>query len=88
MLCVLQYQPRSANAAKAMGNWEKKSQYLEQLAAVPEFATYGDVLNSSNTPTSLTEAETEYQVTCVKHIFKEHIVFQVRPEKTRALWRK
>lgn len=35
------------------------------------------MLNSSSSPTQLTESETEYQVTCVKHIFKEHVVFQV-----------
>lgn len=33
--------------------------------------------NSSTTPAQLTESETEYQVTCVKHIFTEHVVFQV-----------
>jgi coatomer protein complex subunit gamma len=57
---------------------ETQSAYAEQLADVPEFADYGSVLNSSATPAQLTESETEYQVTCVKHIFKEHIVFQVR----------
>jgi len=57
---------------------EKQSQYLEQLSQVPEFAAYGTVYNSSATPAQLTEAETEYQVTCVKHLFKEHVVFQVR----------
>ena len=35
------------------------------------------MLNSSATPAQLTESETEYQVTCIKHIFKEHVVFQV-----------
>jgi len=43
---------------------------------VPELATYGAILNSSK-PVPLTENETEYQVSCVKHIFREHIVFQV-----------
>ena len=56
---------------------EKQSAYAQQLAEVPEFASYGPVVNSSATPAQLTESETEYQVTCVKHIFKEHIVFQV-----------
>lgn len=55
---------------------EKQSAYAQQLADVPEFASYEPVLNSSN-PAQLTENETEYQVNCVKHIFKEHIVFQV-----------
>ena len=56
---------------------ETKSAYAQQLGAVPDFADYGPILNSSNKPAALTETETEYLVTCVKHIFKEHIVFQV-----------
>ena len=56
---------------------ETQSTYAAQLAEVPEFASYGAVLNSSSKPAQLTESETEYQVTCVKHIFKEHVVFQV-----------
>ncbi|EEB90397.1 hypothetical protein MPER_11404, partial [Moniliophthora perniciosa FA553] len=61
---------------------ERQSAYVQQLAEVPEFASYGPVLNSSATPVQLTEAETEYQVTCVKHVFKEHIVFQYNVSNT------
>jgi hypothetical protein len=57
---------------------ETQSTYAQQLADVPELAQYGTVLNSTSKPMQLTESETEYQVTCVKHIFQEHIVFQVR----------
>lgn len=60
---------------------ETQSTYAQQLAEVAELADYGPVLNSSAKPAQLTETETEYQVTCVKHIFKEHIVFQVRGKK-------
>ena len=56
---------------------EKQSAYAQQLAEVPEFTSYGSVLNSSATPAQLTENETEYQVNCIKHIFKQHVVFQV-----------
>jgi coatomer protein complex subunit gamma len=56
---------------------ETQSIYAKQLADVPELSSYGPILNSSSKPAQLTEAETEYQVGCVKHIFKEHIVFQV-----------
>jgi len=56
---------------------ETQSQYTTQLASVPEFAAYGPVSNSSIKPAQLTETETEYVVSCVKHIFKEHVVFQV-----------
>ena len=56
---------------------EKQSAYAQQLAEVPEFASYGPVQNSTIKPAQLTESETEYQVTCVKHVFSEHVVFQV-----------
>jgi coatomer protein complex subunit gamma len=55
---------------------QTQSSYVQQLAQVPELASYGAVLNSSK-PVPLTENETEYQVLCVKHVFREHIVFQV-----------
>lgn len=55
-----------------------QSSYVQQLAQVPELVSYGAILNSSK-PVPLTENETEYQVLCVKHVFPEHIVFQVRP---------
>lgn len=49
---------------------------VEQLAAIPEFVTLGPLFKSSE-PVQLTEAETEYFVRCVKHVFTNHIVFQV-----------
>ncbi|KAJ7110306.1 coatomer subunit gamma [Mycena crocata] len=61
---------------------ETQSAYAEKLGAVPAFASYGTILNSSAKPVPLTESETEYQVTCVKHIFKEHIVFQFNVSNT------
>ncbi|KAF5392451.1 hypothetical protein D9757_002281 [Collybiopsis confluens] len=61
---------------------ETQSTYAQQLAEVPEFASYGPALNSNAAPIQLTESETEYQVTCVKHIFKEHIVFQYNVSNT------
>lgn len=67
----------AASAQPTLSAHETHSAYAAQLAAVPEFAAYGEILNSSAKPIPLTESETEYVVTCVKHIFKEHIVFQV-----------
>jgi hypothetical protein len=57
---------------------ESQSAYAEQLAAVPEFSDYGPVHKSSTKPVELTESEMEYVVTAVKHVFSEHVVFQVR----------
>lgn len=50
---------------------------IEQLAAIPEFMNLGPLFKSSE-PVQLTEAETEYFVRCIKHMFTNHIVFQVR----------
>lgn len=61
---------------------ETQSTYASQLTSVPEFESYGPVLNSSTKLLPLTESETEYFVTCVKHIFKEHIVFQFNVTNT------
>ncbi|KAG9313967.1 adaptin N terminal region-domain-containing protein [Chiua virens] len=61
---------------------ETQSTYAQQLAEVAELADYGPVLNSSAKLAQLTETETEYQVTCVKHIFQEHIVFQFNVSNT------
>ncbi|KAI6048037.1 coatomer subunit gamma [Pisolithus marmoratus] len=61
---------------------DTQSTYVQQLAEVPELAEYGPVLNSSTKAAQLTESETEYQVMCVKHIFKEHIVFQFNVTNT------
>ncbi|NXY51484.1 COPG2 protein, partial [Ceuthmochares aereus] len=47
----------------------------EQLAAIPEFKSLGPLFKSSE-PVQLTEAETEYFVRCIKHVFTNHIVFQ------------
>ncbi|KAF9451392.1 coatomer subunit gamma [Macrolepiota fuliginosa MF-IS2] len=75
--------PKKAQEAPAVPTAaEKQSAYAQQLAEVPNFVTYGPVLNSSTNPAQLTESETEYQVTCVKHIFKEHVVFQFNVSNT------
>lgn len=55
-----------------------QSAYAQQLAEIPEFESYGAVLKSSAKPVDLTESEMEYVVACVKHIFVDHVVFQVR----------
>jgi coatomer subunit gamma len=50
--------------------------YAELLAQVPELAGLGALFSSSK-PVELTESETEYTVSCVKHVYPEHVVFQV-----------
>lgn len=47
--------------------------YTEQFQRIPELAAYGSVLKSS-AAVELTESETEYVVSAVKHVFKDHVV--------------
>ncbi|KAL6213583.1 hypothetical protein ACLB2K_013030 [Fragaria x ananassa] len=49
--------------------------YERMLASIPEFSNFGRLFKSS-APVELTEAETEYAVNVVKHIFDRHVVFQ------------
>lgn len=49
--------------------------YAEQLEQISEFASYGPLFHSTR-PVALTESETEYIVSCVRHVFSEYIVFQ------------
>jgi coatomer subunit gamma len=55
--------------------------YSQQLEQIPDIAAFGALFKSSVKPVELTESETEYVVSCVKHIFNEHIVFQVSVQK-------
>ncbi|KAF1896632.1 hypothetical protein Lal_00034331 [Lupinus albus] len=56
--------------------------YERLLLSIPEFANFGkpfkcdDMHFDSSPPVELTEAETEYAVNVVKHIFDRHVVFQ------------
>ncbi|KAG8474159.1 hypothetical protein CXB51_033679 [Gossypium anomalum] len=49
--------------------------YEKLLSSIPEFTNFGKLFKSS-APVELTEAETEYAVSVVKHIFDGHVVFQ------------
>ncbi|XP_031392812.1 coatomer subunit gamma [Punica granatum] len=49
--------------------------YEKLLSSIPEFSSFGNLFKSS-APVELTEAETEYAVNVVKHIFDQHVVFQ------------
>ena len=57
---------------------QKHSQALQQI---PELKAHGALLRSS-APVELTESETEYVVSVIKHIFKEHIVLQYEIKNT------
>lgn len=74
--------PKEADAPAPVSAADAQSAYAAQLAEIPELASYGQVLRSSSKPIPLTEDETEYAVSVVKHIFKEHIVFQFNVSNT------
>jgi len=49
--------------------------YTQLLNSIPEFADFGQLFKSCK-PLEITESETEYVVSCIKHVYQEHIVFQ------------
>ncbi len=49
--------------------------HVQRLMRIPELKAHGTLLRSSS-PVELTESETEYVVTAIKHIYKKHIVLQ------------
>jgi coatomer protein complex subunit gamma len=49
--------------------------YTEIFSRIPEIEAFGPVLKSSQI-VALTESETEYVVSAVKHVFKDHFVVQ------------
>lgn len=68
----------NAGASSVFANTQK---YAEQLALVPELSAYGALLKSS-LEAELTESETEYVVSVVKHIFKDNLVLQFHVKNT------
>ncbi|CAM1502208.1 Fc.00g041920.m01.CDS01 [Cosmosporella sp. VM-42] len=71
----------SSGAEAAASATAQAQRYAQELMEIPEMKEFGSVLKSSPI-IELTEAETEYVVTLVKHIFKEHIVLQYEVKNT------
>ena len=68
--------------AEAAASASAAAQRLAQeVMQIPEMREFGAVLKSSPV-VELTESETEYVVSVVKHIFKEHIVLQYEVKNT------
>ncbi len=72
--------PKKAEAGTAAAEAARDSalasqKYAQTLAAIPELRDFGPLLKSS-TAVELTESETEYVVSAVKHLFKQHVVLQ------------
>eukprot|EP00246_Nothoceros_aenigmaticus_P011193 TRINITY_DN2969_c0_g2_i1.p1 TRINITY_DN2969_c0_g2~~TRINITY_DN2969_c0_g2_i1.p1 ORF type:complete len:897 (-),score=212.89 TRINITY_DN2969_c0_g2_i1:1516-4206(-) len=75
-------QKANANGGIASGPGTVET-YQKFLSAIPEFGNFGTLFKSS-APVELTEAETEYSVNAVKHIFPGHIVLQFNCTNTIA----
>jgi coatomer subunit gamma len=71
--------PTGAEAAASATAVAQK--YAQELMQISEMKEFGSVLKSSPV-VELTEAETEYVVSVVKHIFKEHVVLQYEIKNT------
>lgn len=67
--------PTAAAAAGSAGSASAQDRYAAKLAAIPELSALGPLFKSSR-PTPLTEAETEYVVSCIRHVFLNHVVFE------------
>ncbi|KAK4511159.1 Non-specific serine/threonine protein kinase [Mucor velutinosus] len=65
----------SSGAKKSTAPASVGFQYGEKLSSISQFAHYGTLFKST-AAIHLTEEETEYTVSCIKHIFDKHIVFQ------------
>eukprot|EP00761_Pharyngomonas_kirbyi_P008188 gb/GECH01008199.1/.p1 GENE.gb/GECH01008199.1/~~gb/GECH01008199.1/.p1 ORF type:complete len:868 (+),score=209.99 gb/GECH01008199.1/:1-2604(+) len=55
--------------------------YEEVFSSIPELRNLGTPFKSSSS-VELTESEMEYVVSCVKHVFKENVVFQFNCNNT------
>ncbi|KAJ3013294.1 Coatomer subunit gamma-2 [Thoreauomyces humboldtii] len=63
----------SGGAASSSG--DAQARYAAAIEKLPELSNLGPLFKSS-APVALTESETEYVVTAIKHVFAEHVVFQ------------
>ncbi|KAL9063809.1 MAG: hypothetical protein Q9157_008077 [Trypethelium eluteriae] len=76
--------PATRTVAEASQNATALTEkYTQEFQRIPEIAAFGGVLKSSPIA-ELTESETEYVVTAIKHVFKEHIVLQFDIKNTLA----
>jgi coatomer protein complex subunit gamma len=64
-----------SGAKKNIDSAANDLQYREKLSSISQFSNFGTLFKSSSV-INLTEEETEYNVSCIKHIYDKHIVFQ------------
>ncbi|KAH9595849.1 Coatomer subunit gamma-2, variant 2 [Schistosoma haematobium] len=74
---------RNASLVSQMSGKRIQDSFAEQLASIPEFSGLGSIFKSSSL-VELTESDTEYVVTCIKHLFSRHLVLQFDCVNTMA----
>lgn len=62
-------------ARKPVVHVSREEQYADQLAVISGLERLGPPFKTSE-PIELTEAETEYRVRCIKHVFGKHLILQ------------
>ncbi|CAL9738079.1 coatomer subunit gamma [Monosporozyma servazzii] len=58
-----------------------ETKYADELLAIDQFKEFGNLINSSK-QIPLTESEAEFVVHAIKHLFKNHVVFQFNVSNT------
>lgn len=71
----------AAGAAAGASGILSAAGYKQAMERIPQLAVLGTPLKSSK-PVELTESETEYVVSAVKHVFPQHLVFQFNCRNT------
>jgi coatomer protein complex subunit gamma len=61
---------------QTISSLDQQSNYAKAMSEIPQLAQLGQLFKSS-AAVSLTETEEEYQISCIKHVFPNHFVFQV-----------
>jgi coatomer protein complex subunit gamma len=73
--------PSIAQRDNALQQELQAQQHQAALASIPEFQSYGSLLNSS-LQINLSDEDAEYVVNAVKHVFKDHLVVQYNVTNT------
>lgn len=76
-------QTNGTGESAASKNAAAAQMHAQALQQIPELKAHGAPLHSS-LPVELTESETEYVVSVIKHIYKEHLVLQYEIKNTIA----
>lgn len=75
-LCILKIFICHSFKAPRAHKITREEESAARLAQLPGIQALGPV-HRTTSAIQLTESETEYTVSCIKHIFSTHIVFQV-----------